>query len=193
MNDAALPRGRPRSEAARQAVLDAALRLCARDGYAQLTMKGIADEAGVGRQTVYRWWPTKADVLLEALADIAERELPRFHRTGDALRDVHSALRLVFSLLPVTGKPLSGLMADAQHDPELSARLQERLLGPRRELVEKILEDGIAAGQLRRNVEPKLVSDLLFGTMWYRLLGGHAPVDDRLADDLREVARRLLT
>jgi AcrR family transcriptional regulator len=191
--DEVLPRGRPRSETARRAVLDATLRLCARDGYAQLTMKGIADAAGVGRQTVYRWWPAKADVVLEALKDIAARELPGFHRTGDALRDVHSSLRLVFGLLPLTGKPLSGLMADAQHNTELQARLQATLLGPRRELVEKILEDGIAAGQLRRNVEPKLVSDLLFGTMWYRLLGGHAPVDDRLADDLREVARRLLT
>jgi AcrR family transcriptional regulator len=186
-------RGRPRSEQARRAVLDAALMLCRRDGYAHVTMKGIADEAGVGRQTVYRWWPAKSDVLLEALREFADRELPKVALTGDALRDVHVVLKLTFrALRDVTGKAISGLMADAQHDPDLSDRLQSTVIGPRRAALREILEHGVAAGQLTRAVQPTLVVDLVFGTMWYRMLSHHAPVDDRLARDLTNVVRRLL-
>jgi AcrR family transcriptional regulator len=186
-------RGRPRSEEARRAVLDAALRLCVRDGYAGVTMKGIADEAGVGRQTVYRWWSTKSDVLVEALRDLADRKLQQVTLTGETLPDVHTVLTLTFRLLrAVTGKAVSGLMADAQHDRALSDRLQSTVLGPRRDALREILEHGIATGQLAPTLDPALVVDIVFGTMWYRLLSRHARVDDRLAADLVDVVARLL-
>jgi AcrR family transcriptional regulator len=186
-------RGRPRSKEARRAVLDAALRLCVRDGYAGETMKGIADEAGVGRQTVYRWWSTKSDVLVEALRDLADRKLQQVTLTGETLPDVHTVLTLTFRLLrAVTGKAVSGLMADAQHDRALSDRLQSTVLGPRRDALREILEHGIATGQLAPTLDPALVVDIVFGTMWYRLLSRHARVDDRLAADLVDVVARLL-
>ena len=185
--------GRPRSEQARQAVLDAGLRLCARDGYAALTMKGIADAAGVGRQTVYRWWPSKADVLLEALRELADTTVSRMALSGDALDDVRTILDTTFRMLrDVTGNAISGLMADAQHDPDLSERLQATVIGPRRDALRDVIEGGIASGQLARNLDPALVVDLVFGPMWYRLLSHHAPVDDALAADLVDVVARLL-
>ena len=185
--------GRPRSEQARQAVLDAGLRLCARDGYAAVTMKGIADAAGVGRQTVYRWWPSKADVLLEALRELAHTTVSRMALSGDALDDVRTILDTTFRMLrDVTGNAISGLMADAQHDPDLSERLQATVIGPRRDALRDVIEGGIASGQLARNLEPALVVDLVFGPMWYRLLSHHAPVDDALAADLVDVVARLL-
>ena len=69
-------RGRPRSEASWQAILAAAMELVAETGYAELTIEGIAARAGVGKQTIYRWWPSKADILLEAGATKAELHVP---------------------------------------------------------------------------------------------------------------------
>ena len=170
------------------------LRLCVRDGYAELTMKGIATEAGVGRQTVYRWWPAKSDVLLEALRDLAVQHVDEVALTDDAVADMHTVLALTFRVVRESSGPaLSGLMADAQHDPGLSRELQSTLIGPRRDALHDIIERGIDAGQLTAAVDPTLVVDMVLGTMWYRLLSHHAPVDDRLATDLVVAIVRLLS
>lgn len=189
-------RGRPRSEEARRAILAAALRMCQRDGYQQVTIKALADEAGVGRQTVYRWWPDKADVVMEALIDLRERELPlRFQETGDTLRDVEHVLATTFELThELTGKALIGLMADAQSDPQLSRRLQDTVIGPRREALLDILRRGVEAGHLKERVRLLLVVDFAFGTMWYRMLSRHAPVNAELAREIvKAVALMLAT
>jgi len=99
-------------------VLDAALALCDRDGYQNVTIKGIADAAGVGRQTVYRWWPAKTDVLLEAVRDLAaRRSVDLAPDTGDALKDVEVLLAATYGLTRgSTGQALVGLLADAQSE-----------------------------------------------------------------------------
>ncbi|MFG2146707.1 TetR/AcrR family transcriptional regulator [Streptomyces sp. NPDC048696] len=191
------PRGRPRSETARRAVLDAALELCQRDGYQELTMKGIADVAGVGRQTVYRWWPTKQDVLMEVLVELPHRAPDRlFPDTGSVRHDVEELLRYTFQLTQgVTGRALVGLMADAQGDAELSRRLQESVIGPRREVLRRILERGVRRGELSETggASLDLAVDFAFGVMWYRLLSRHAPVDDALAAELGMAVCKLLS
>lgn len=186
-------RGRPRSDEARRAILDTALRICGRDGYQQVTIKAIADEAGVGRQTVYRWWPDRAQVLLDALIDLRNREPDLDRRTGDTLRDIERVLVRTFELThEITGPALIGLMADAQNDADLSNRLQDTVLGPRRDALHEILRHGVDSGRLAENVPLPLVVDFAFGTMWYRLLSRHAPVDDRLAADITAAIARLL-
>jgi AcrR family transcriptional regulator len=182
--------GRPRSEHARVAVLDAALRLARRDGYAAVTIKGIAEDAGVGRQTVYRWWTSKGAILLEAVSEIARRAaLPE--PTGDPERDLRELLRASFALTRDLGPVIAGLMADATHDPEFLGALQERLLVPRRKVVGDILERGRRAGRLGDAVDIALVTDMIWGTMWYRIQSRHAPVDARLADELAAAAMKL--
>ncbi|WP_329311601.1 TetR/AcrR family transcriptional regulator [Streptomyces sp. NBC_01262] len=192
----AVPRGRPRSETARRAVLDAALQLCQRDGFQGLTIKAIAETAGVGRQTVYRWWPTKEAVLLDALRDVGLRESRRLAPdSGDTLRDVESLLSMTFALTQqLTGKAIVGLMAEAQHDPGLSARLQGTVIGPRRQALREILARGVERGDLSDAEVPlDLAVDFAFGTMWYRLLSRHAPVDADLAGQLTAALRRMLS
>lgn len=182
--------GRPRSEQARAAVLAAALHLVARDGYPAVTVKGIAAEAGVGRQTVYRWWPTKADVVLEAVVDLAARAASP-EASDDAVDDIHRALRANFALR--IGQPaISGLMAEATHDREFAVRLQEQLLAPRRRFLRDLLTSGQARGQLGTGTDVDLVVDVVFGVMWYRVLSGHAPVDMALADQLADTVGTLL-
>jgi AcrR family transcriptional regulator len=182
--------GRPRSAEVRTTVLAAALGLVERDGYPAVTMKAIAEAAGVGRQTVYRWWPTKADVVLEALVDLAERR-SRPARTGRAVADLCATLRATFA--QVGARPaMTGLMAEATHDRGFAARLQAQLLAPRRAVVREILAAGQASGQLGAGVGLDLATDIVFGVMWYRVLSGHAPVDQGLADDLTATVTRLL-
>lgn len=192
----AATRGRPRSETARRAVLDAALELCQRDGFQALTIKAIAETAGVGRQTVYRWWPTKEAVLLDALRDLGLRESRRLDPdTGDTLRDVESLLEATFSLTHrLTGKAVVGLMAESQHDPALSARLQGTVIGPRRQALRDLLARGVERGDLSDSgVALDLAVDFAFGTMWYRLLSHHAPVDAELAGHLTAALAKLLS
>lgn len=180
-------RGRPRSETARRAVLDAALQLCQSGGYPALTMKAIAETAGVGRQTVYRWWPAKQDILIDALGDLILRDAENFSPdTGDTRRDVRLLLTAAFALTgSLTGKALTGLMAQAQQDPGLADRLQS-VTAPRRLALRDVLARGVARGELARTVPLDLAVDFAFGTMWYRLISHHAPVDAALAGEVAD-------
>ncbi|HST65754.1 MAG TPA: TetR/AcrR family transcriptional regulator [Mycobacteriales bacterium] len=124
--------GRPRSEPARQAVLHAIDDLLVDVGYAAMTMKSIAERAGVGRQTLYRWWSTKAEILLEACVDDAAQELP----TPPAPDPADDLLRYVKSLSGFlveapAGLAYRALIGEAQHDPEVRTLVQQAdLLAP---------------------------------------------------------------
>jgi AcrR family transcriptional regulator len=182
--------GRPRSERARRAILDAALAIAAAEGYGAVTVKGIAEAAQVGRQTVYRWWPNAAYVLLEALFERGEREAAPVD-SGDARRDLRRFLTETFELAGVAGPVLMGLVADAAHDVELSAGVRARL-GERQGMLGQILRQGQARGQLGGACSVDLIVDLVFGAMWYRLIGGHGTIDAGLAGELTDAAVRLL-
>jgi AcrR family transcriptional regulator len=176
-------------------VLHATLQLCQSGGYPALTMKGIAETAGVGRQTVYRWWPAKQDVLLDALRDLGLRKAEHLDPdSGDTLLDVRTLLEATFRLTELlTGKALIGLMAEAQHDPELSRRLQGTVIGPRRDALRATLARGVARGELSdRTVPLELAVDFAFGTMWYRLMSKHAPIDDELAGQITTALATML-
>ncbi|MZD03964.1 TetR family transcriptional regulator [Streptomyces sp. SID5785] len=120
-------RGRPRSESARAAVLHAVDDLLVEVGYAALTMKGIAERAGVGRQTVYRWWSHKAEILYEASVLDAQHELAVRH-SGDAGKDVEAYLGALVTFLTRShaGAAYRALIGEAQHDPEVAALLGSR-------------------------------------------------------------------
>ncbi|MFB7242081.1 TetR family transcriptional regulator [Streptomyces populi] len=120
-------RGRPRSESARAAVLHAVDDLLVEVGYAALTMKGIAERAGVGRQTVYRWWSSKAEVLYEASVLDARHELS-VPRSDDPRKDVEAYLDALVAFLAHShaGAAYRALMGEAQHDPDVAALLASR-------------------------------------------------------------------
>lgn len=189
MNSAPGP-GRPRSEAARQAILTAALELARHDGYQAVTIKGIAERAGVGRQTVYRWWQTKAEVVLEALTEFAAARVQP-EATGDALADVRRFLRDTLAQSQPLGPVLAGLMAEAIATPGFSLRVRDRLLGRRRDALRGILQAGQASGQLPAGYPVDLAIDMVFGLLSYRIFAGEPGLDPELADELTEALRRL--
>ncbi|WP_219464294.1 TetR/AcrR family transcriptional regulator [Nonomuraea rhizosphaerae] len=180
--------GRPRSETARKAILKAALDLCERDGYQNVTLKGIADAAGVGRQTLYRWWQTKAQVMMEAAVELLGPELRSPPVSGDPRADLVAFLRETFALAHgVAGRVVAGLMAEAQADPVFAAEFREHLIGPRRQALRAVL----VRGALPEDVDVELAVDLIFGAMWYRLLNRHAEVDKKLAEEIAALVARI--
>jgi AcrR family transcriptional regulator len=186
MNDK--PLGRPRSGAAHRAILDAALALCVRDGYAAVTIKAIAEEAGVGRQTVYRWWPTRGAVLLEAMGEIGAAHVAP-PESGDPVADLRTFLDATFALAakaPVADV-LLGLTSDAFADPELAAAMRG-YIASRRALLAEVLQ---RQGESGWRVPVSTVVDLVFGAMWYRLMNQHGPVGPGLTKEVLVVVARL--
>ncbi len=150
--------GRPRSEVARRAVLHAVDDMLVEVGYAVMTMKGIAERAGVGRQTVYRWWSTKAQILLEACVDDARSELTT-PRRGDAQHNLLDYLVALTEFLTESpaGLAYRALLGEAQHDPEVRELLRtaDVLAEPTQIVLDRIRpvapampEDRLAATQL---------------------------------------------
>jgi AcrR family transcriptional regulator len=177
--------GRKRSEEARRAILAAALELTAESGYAALTIEGIAARSGTGKQTIYRWWPSKDDVLLEAGAAKAELHVPVADQ-GSFRADLRAFLAASFAL---GGKPplsdlLRALMARAQIDEAFGERFRASFLRRRRDSLAVILERARERGELPAGVSPGTVTDVVFGVIWYRLLATREPLDERLADEL---------
>src|SRR5215212_6785424 len=123
--------GRPRSESARRAVLGATTELIEREGYARVTMESIARRARVSKQTVYRWWPSKAAILLEALNEGAAAVSP-LRDTGSFETDLRTFLRSTVAGAARNGRLLAALMAEAQFDDDLAEAFRSGFLARRR-------------------------------------------------------------
>jgi len=166
-----------RSRRSHRAILDAALELATRDGYARLTVEAMATAAGVSKQTIYRWWPSKAAVVLEALND-RTGPASRVPNTGELAADLTAATRAVMLLLNTPlGTIWRGLIADAQSDERLAQDLRESFFEPRMARWQERLEAAVEAGELRTDVPARTMVELLFGPIYYRLLLGAGPLD----------------
>jgi AcrR family transcriptional regulator len=167
-------------------VLDASLDELERHGYGGLTMEGIARAAGVSKQTVYRWWPTKAAVLLEALNERASAIAPDVDR-GSLEADLRAFVRRTVAGPTGRNAPvLTGLMAEAQLDEDFAETFREGFLARRRAALKGLLERARRRGEVNDDTDLDLLVDFVFGTLWYRLLSRHAPLNRRFADALTD-------
>jgi len=178
-------RGRPRSEEARRAILNAALEIAAEEGYSALTIEGIAARAGVGKQTIYRWWPTKADVLLDAGAAKAELRVPLGDH-GSYAADLRAFLTASYKMAndAALSDLLRALMAEAQLNPVFGERFRRDFLERRRDALGVIVDRARQRGDLPSRPARGVVLDLVFGTIWYRVLATRRRLDKALVDDL---------
>ena len=168
--------GRRRSEETRQAILAAALDELGAGGYSALTIEGIAARAGAGKQTIYRWWPSLADVVLDAMLDRAADLVPD-PSTDTLAGDLRDFLTATFRQRGVQQEILRGLMAQSVLDPVFAEGFRERFIQARRAALRAVLDRGAARGELDPAADPELLVDVVFGVLWYRLLIGHAPLD----------------
>jgi AcrR family transcriptional regulator len=172
-------RGRKRSEQTRLAILTAAYELTTEVGFPDLTIEGIAARAGAGKQTVYRWWPTKADVLLEALAlkadlKVSTADQGSFDAELDAFLRDSAALMAFPGVVPV----LRSLMAEAQRDADFRRRFQDGFLSKRRAALETIVERAATRGDKPAHLTAAFAADLVFGLIWYRVLATERLLDE---------------
>ena len=176
--------GRPRSEEARLATLGAAVALVGEGGSAVATMDAIARRAGVSKQTVYRWWSSPAENLLEALNEGAAQLAP-LEETGELEQDLRTFLRRsVLGAREPVGRLLAALMAEAQRDPQFGESFRAGFLAKRRAVLRELLEHAAERGEFKPDVDLDFLVELFFGTLWYRLLAASGPLDRRFADDL---------
>jgi AcrR family transcriptional regulator len=184
------PRGRPRSEKASKAIMDAAAELLLTRGLSAVSMDAVAERAGVSKATIYRWWPTKESLALDALYTewAAARPAPR--DTGTLRGDLLSLLRPWARL--ATSKPygrvLGALITQAQTDPDFAAEYRGRVVEPRRELTRAIFRRAIERGEIAADTNVEVAIDMLYGPLYHRLLHGHAPLNDRFVRDVVDMA-----
>ncbi|MEU1124577.1 TetR/AcrR family transcriptional regulator [Streptomyces sp. NPDC005899] len=195
------PDSHRRSERSRRAIYDAALALVGEVGYGRTTIEGIAARAGVGKQTIYRWWPSKAAVLMEAFLDMAARQAAEaagdgdahgFPDTGDLAADLKTVLRATVDELndPASQAPTRALTAEAVMDPALAAQFVERLLEPQMRLYVTRLRAAQEAGELRADVDPRTAVELLVAPLTHRWLLRTLPLTHAYADAVVDHALR---
>ena len=175
---------RTRDEAARQRVLNAASDLVCRLGPRSVTIDEMAAAAGVGKQTIYRWWPSKGAVLLDAMTQDARQRVPR-PETGAVTDDVTAFLSATFrnARMQAVNRCLRAVAAEAERDPHAQKLLRE-FASDRRGELRDIFERGMARGDLPRSADLDLLVDQAFGVLWYRMLMGHADLTSDAAAGL---------
>ncbi|MGK5553690.1 TetR/AcrR family transcriptional regulator [Actinomadura kijaniata] len=167
-----------RSEESARAIVQAALDLCREVGYGKLSIEGIAARAGVGKNTIYRWWPSKSAVLLDGLLSAVTNVA--FPHTADVAADLKTQMVTVASSIasPDIGPHYAALIGEAQQDPELARALWDRLISHLVAAATQRIQLAQSQGQIRPDLAPDLVVELLYGPVYYRWL-----IRQRLPDE----------
>lgn len=176
--------GRPRSERSRRAVLEATGALLREQGLRAMSIEGIAARAGVSKTTIYRWWPSKGVLALDAIYEEWSTERGIVPDTGTLAGDLRSRVRATVHVLASEGlgATIADLIAETQSDRDLADAFAEHVLEPLRDGLRAILRRAVARGELSPAVDPETAIDLLQGAAFLRLLHTHAPLDRRFAD-----------
>ncbi|HEV3357603.1 MAG TPA: TetR/AcrR family transcriptional regulator [Pseudonocardiaceae bacterium] len=184
------PRGRPRSQQAHAAILDAAAALMLDRGLAAVSMDAVAERAGVSKATIYRWWPTKEALALDALYTQWSTARPFTRDTGSLRGDLLSLLRPWAKL--AVGRPyarvLAALLTEAQSDPVFATEYRQRFVEPRRDQARALFQRAVERGEISKDTKVDVALDLLYGPLYHRLLHGHAPLNDRFVRDVVDMA-----
>jgi AcrR family transcriptional regulator len=189
--DAAAPkRGRPRSEKARLAILQAAAELLLDRGLSAVSMDAVAERAGVSKATIYRWWPTKETLALDALFNEWAAATPAMRDTGSLRGDLLALMRPWARLAGSRpyGRVIAALITEAQTDPQFAAQYRARFVEPRRGQAREVFRRAIERGEIPADTKIEVALDVLYGPLYHRLLHGHAPLSDRFVRDVVDTA-----
>jgi AcrR family transcriptional regulator len=172
--------------ASHAAIMDTVYALLQEKSVRDLTMEEVARRAKVGKPTLYKWWPTKAALVLAMLCErmAPNLDMPAGRTAAESLR--FRARRLIDALNGPFGKIVAGLIAEGQSDPAILQEFFDRWVSPRRTATIADLERGKNAGELRSETEPEVLNDAIFGAIYYRLLLRSGPLTRRFGEQLVE-------
>ena len=174
-------RGRPRSEASRKAILRAASELLLEHGLHSISMDAVAERAGASKATIYRWWPSKELLALDALFSDWAPAAGAGYDTGSLAGDL-LALTLPWARQLAAkpyGRVIAALITGAQSDPRFAEVYRARFLQPRRDPARVIFNRAIERGEIPADTDIEIALDLLYGPFYHRVLHGHAQLTDR--------------
>ena len=181
-------KGRPPSEmaASHALIMDAVYAMLQEKSVRDLTMEAVAKRAGVGKPTLYKWWSTKATLVLAMLCErmAPKLEKPTVLTAEESLR--FRARSLIKAFNGPFGRIVAGLIAEGQSEPAVLQEFFDRWISPRRNATITDLQRGKDAGELRSETEPELLNDAIFGAIYYRMLLRSGPLTRRFGEDLVE-------
>jgi AcrR family transcriptional regulator len=165
--------GRPRSDRAHRAILDAARELLVQDGFADLRLEHVAARAGVGKATIYRRWTSKEALALDLLMELAAPHLA-IEDSGDTRGELLAAVTNAMRALTDTpfGPVIRALLSQIAINSSLGDPFRASVVQARRDEVGRVIARGIARGDLRPDVEPEVATELLVGPVYFRLMFG---------------------
>jgi AcrR family transcriptional regulator len=180
--------GRPRDTHRDEAILSATIEILNAEGYAGLTIDGVAARAGVGRPTIYRRWASKAELVVAALTDTVHIAVPDVD-TGSLRRDLVAMQRRQIALMnsPESRRITAGLVADLATDPDLAHMYVSEYLAPRRAIVFRVLQRAVDRGELAPDTDLAFVHDLLVGPLFMRAVVWGRPLADDTAEKTADV------
>jgi AcrR family transcriptional regulator len=182
-------RGRPRCQKARRATLAATAELVLDQGDVRVSLDAVAEHAGVSKATIYRWWPSKEMLVLDALQDWVATGIAA-PDTGSLRDDLHGLL--VSWGREVTQRPFGSvivaLVAEAHANPDFARAYHDRFFAPRREPARAAIERAIARGEAPEGLDVEAAIDLVHGPLYHRLLHRHAPLTERFVRDVVDFA-----
>lgn len=176
--------GRVRSESSRLAILNATLSLLEETSLQQITIEAIAREAGVGKATIYRWWPSKVSVVIDAFVQnhVMHTPMPKEGSCREAL-SVHIH-RMVKQYSGRGGRLVAQILAEGQSNLEVLREFRERFFYGRRAVVREVIEEGRAKGEFRTDVDTEFLMDMIYSPVYFRLIMGHLPLSEAFAHEL---------
>lgn len=176
--------GRPRSEETRRLILKSALFLLEKETLQGITIEAIAKSAGVSKATIYRWWDSKALIVIDAFIEHhvirtpMRRDLPPGESIAQHMRS------LVEQYSGWGGRIVAQIIAEAQSDPAIGREFRERFHYGRRAVVREVLDEWRRTGEIDPGTDIEMLMDVLYSPIYMRLLVGHAPLNDRFIEDL---------
>ena len=178
--------GRPRSRAAREAVLEAARNILLTEGLGRLSIERVAAAAGVGKPTIYRSWANAHELAMAALMQEPADEHQRSR--GSTKQRLSAHLRGVMQTFSSPrGRQITMMLASAEEESEISKAFRNQVILHSREFGRRLLDQAIVDGEVYAAVDIEAALDVLYGPLFFRLLVGHLEIDDALADTLVEM------
>ncbi len=187
-----LKSGRPRSETSRRSILDATRRLLTHTSVQKLSIEAIARKAGVGKTTIYRWWPSKSAVIMEAVFS-----QPAFHNILPTPKSAADGVRVQIEKLArqlngKNGRLVAQIIGEAQPDPKSLQIFIDVFLQDRYNSLSSYIEGGKQNGEFDTNIDTDSAIDIILGPLFFRLLSGQ-DIDTDFADDMANMLLKMLS